>query len=211
MELYDPESAQRGAIAGAASFVVGLVAAVLVAAPSEGDDLFEVSAMGQSEAIPWEDTSSAPEGWKVAGWLYHEAHFASTDVSMDFSGQPGVSQVDISFAMSPSALLHAAPIVLLLAAGYWVVSADVPEQPADAAVHGAHVVAGYLPLAALSVFLLSWEESGSSSGIQGSMSAQPELVSAVFATGIVFPLVIGAAGGVLAASQAGQEADERPA
>lgn len=203
MELYQEDSLKTGAIAGAVAFVTGLLTTVLLASPSEGDEFFEgsASAGGQSatQTLPWQDGSEYPEAWKVAGWIYHEAHFASIDTAYDVSG--GVAnQVDTSssFVMEPSLLVHALPILALGIAGYYVASQQRVDDIEEAASHGAHVVAGYLPLAALSVFVLSWKTSGSSQGFQGSLSAQPELLTGVLFTGMLFPIALGALGGVAA-------------
>lgn len=203
MDLYQEDSIKTGAAAGAVAFVAGLLTTILLASPSSGDDLIDItySAQGQSQSdtLAWQDGSEFPEAWKVAGWVYHEAHFATTDVSFSMSG--GISdQVDVStsFAMEPSLLVHALPIVALGIAGYYVASQHRVDELAEAASHGAHVVAGYLPLAVLSVFVLTWEDTGSSQGMQGSMSVQPELLTAALLTGLLFPIVLGAIGGAAA-------------
>lgn len=196
----DEDQAKSGAIAGAASFVIGLLGAVFLASPSGGDTVFKLSAMGQSSETTWSQMGSAsgsrPESWKVAGWVYHKAHFASIDVSISGLGGMG-NAVDISFAMEPSILLRLLPVALLVGAGFFIAERTDAADTKEAAINGAYVVAGYAPLAVLSVFLLKWEESGSSGSGGGSIAVEPSLFSALLFTGIVFPVVLGAAGGYL--------------
>jgi hypothetical protein len=173
MVEIDGNKVKGGAIAGAAAFVVGLLGSILVVDPSSGDDVFKttVSAMGQSQTstTTWGSlggpNSSKPETWKVAGWLYHEAHFASIDVS--FSGLSSLGNnvsVDGSFVMDVPLLVQLLPVVLLAATGFVLAERWDAESAKQAGIDGAHVVAGYAPIAVLSTFLLSWTESNSSGG-----------------------------------------------
>lgn len=215
MQLFDEDSLVTGAIAGLASFVVGFAATVFLATPEEGDDLFDmtVSVMGQSQSdtLPYEHTAEMPAGWKVAGWIFHDAHFASIDANVDFSGSGMADAADISlsFAAEASGLVQILPFVLLAGAGFFVASRTDAADVVDAATNGAHVVVGYLPLAIASVFLLSWETSESSANMQGEMTAQPELLSAVLFTGILIPVVLGAIGGAIAFQADATSSDER--
>ncbi|AGN01832.1 hypothetical protein L593_09435 [Salinarchaeum sp. Harcht-Bsk1] len=202
----DEAQAKDGAIVGAIAFVVGLIGSVLFVTPSSGDDVFKItaSAMGQtqSQTMTWGSLggsgTSKPETWKVAGWVYHKAHFASIDVN--FSGFSSIGSnvsVNGSFVMDVPLLVQLLPIVLLGAAGFVLAERWDADDPKDAAINGAHVVAGYAPLAVLSTFLLSWSQSSSSSGISASVTVEPALVSALLFTGLAAPLVLGALGGVV--------------
>lgn len=189
----------RGTVAGAVAFFVGIAVALLTARPSEGDDLFRISSGSASRTVQWYDTSAAPADWKVAGWQYHEAHFASVDVSMDIENAPAVDALEATSAMDPTLLLHATPVMLLIGAGLFA-AAGSSVSPVAGILRGGLVTLGYLPPALLSVFLLGWENGGRVAGLQGSVSAHPELLTGVLLTGIAFPVVFGAAGGVIASA-----------
>lgn len=216
------ERLRSGGIAGAVAFVVGLVlASVLESGLTASDyELFRAETVqgtdtglagGSGETMTYGDLAEVssqlpagsnfgqPSSFQIAGWLYHKAHFASVEGAMqlDLSGQS--VEATLAFVGEPSTLLYLLPVVLVGAAGYWVGDQFDADDAREAARDGAHVAAGYGGAALVSVFLLEWSASAeiSQAFVQGTiaMSAGPTLVTAVLFTGILYPAVVGAAGG----------------
>lgn len=202
----DKDQVIEGAVAGVASFVVGLLGAIVLASPGDSDDIFDVtvSAMGMSESSTVTygelggEGASKPETWKVAGWVYHKAHFASIDVGFSGLGDLGGDvSVSASFVMDVPILVRLLPILLLGIAGFVLAERASVEDIQESAITGAHVVVGYLPLALLSTFLLTWEDTSTSGGMEATVTAEPSLVTALVFTGILFPVILGAVGGAV--------------
>lgn len=174
--LTDRLPLKQGAIFGAAAYVVGVVITfVLIQIDSDIDP---------SDS----DLGSALD---ITGWAFYNGHFVDTE----FSGA-GVSETDtiISEASLPEFLYILVPVAVLIGASYLLMQQTYVSEVSDAALNGATLVVGYLPLAVIGTFL--FEASQSAGGV--SISAGPETGSAILLAGIVFPLVLGAAGGFLA-------------
>jgi hypothetical protein len=147
-------------------------------------------------------------GWKAVGWVFYGAH--NVDIQQTVSSDRGsVSQTIGVFDQGVSELGSTVPqvVYLLVPVGVLLGAGYVAYQRADAgrletvqvAAVGATVVVGYLVLAVLGAFL--FEESGGAFGVDASVG--PELATAVVIAGLVYPLVLGAVGAVLANAQDG--------
>jgi len=191
---FDARDLGAGAVAGVASFGAGLVGVVL---------LTPRTAAAVVERFPGSEstTNHLGGGWlgwygpavdrvTIAGWRFYEAHFVSIDATRVSS------RGDSYFEYVPesSALLGLLPLAALLLAGFLLARRAAPATTSEAAFRGAHVLAGYLPLAYLSAILLTFERSIGPGTI---LTVAPVLHEAVLLAGIMFPLVFGAAGGVL--------------
>ena len=121
--------------------------------------------------------------WQGVGWLFYNAHFVNTRID-SFGGTQ--SQSFIGGDGGASVLLYLVPVVLLLAAGVVTARVADADDPAAGATAGAAVAIGYFPLALIGRFLFSY---------QG--SAAPAIVTAILLAGAVYPLALGAVGGVL--------------
>lgn len=92
------------------------------------------------------------------------------------------------------------PMVLLVGAGYVVASRGRLADAADGFKRGATVAVGYLALALLSIVYFVVAANGGAGGGGAGGSGLIDLVLTVLVTGVVFPVVFGGLGGVLAES-----------
>jgi len=172
----------RGALMGAVAYVLGYLLTFLV-----------VSASGSGSS-----GDSPVPGWKVIGWYFYNGHFVNLDVSGQFAGL-AASDLSSLVAASDSAtvqLVYLVPVVALLAAAVILYRQVGPLAEArDAALVGALVVVGYLPLALVGALVTAYTGSISIFGFEvGSVTIQPQLLPAVLLAGVVYPLAFGALG-----------------
>lgn len=122
--------------------------------------------------------------WKVAGWVFYNAHAVPTVFEGLFGGTANFVGGDRGFRV----VLYLVPVVLLVAAGFLVGrSAEVDRvDAANAAVAGATVVLGYGILSLLGLVLF----------VEG--DAHPDYVLSVALPALSYPLVLGAVGASLA-------------
>jgi len=177
--LRDRVPLGSGAVAGAAVYVLGYI---LTYALTSGD-LREsplnrlVEFAGGGDVTP-----------QLVGWLFYNAHFVPAVIDAPIVGG---STNFIAEAEAFSPVLYLIPVFLLVAAGLAVArrygtSADL----SDAALAGASVVLGYLPLALLGIVAFGVSLGESSGG--------PDPILAVGLAGVVYPVVFGAIGAVVA-------------
>lgn len=158
------------------------------------------------------------QGWKVVGWVVYGTHnvplsiagipekalqrgmgipssFSVFDIS---DGRVATSDVELA-ATVPQFLYMLLPVVVLVGAGYVICRlSDVQNSSRfRTAAIGATVVAGYLVPSFLGVLVFTVPQ-----GATGWMLVRPEPGSAVFLMSLLYPLVLGAAGAVLARKQA---------
>ncbi len=173
-----------GLAAGAAAWLAGYALTYLLVAPEIRESTLArvVELFGDGEATP-----------ELVGWVFFDAHLV--DVVVD-AGVLGTETLDLVGGEGGVALLlYAVPPGLLVAAGVAVVRALGRVDPADGAVVGAAVAAGYLPLCAVGAVLARVEAAGA--------VGQPDLLPAVVVAGLLYPAVFGALGGAVAAATAG--------
>ncbi|WP_340100421.1 hypothetical protein [Salinibaculum salinum] len=160
-------------------------------------------------------------GWvKVAGWVFYAAHTVKMEITGFAGDRSGVRTVSLFDGFSeltsltdavPEILYLLVPIVVLAGAGF-VLERRVADQavtaPAAAAL-GASVVVGYLPLAVVGQLFFSHTETGLGGSV--GVTIAPELVPSVLLVGLVYPLVCGTVGAVLAhQTTPSSTADYRP-
>lgn len=152
--------------------------------------------------------------WTAIGWVFYGTHNVRIEMSggtADGLSTERVSVFELEGAVAapvselsstvPRVLYLLVPVAVLLGAGYvaYRVADERRPGPVRAATLGASVVIGYLTLAVAGVFVF---EHSRSLTVQGraalSFSAGPDLVWAVGLAGLVYPLVLGAIGGLLA-------------
>lgn len=147
-------------------------------------------------------------GWvKIAGWVLYAAHTVKMEIT-GFAGDSsetrtvslfdGFSDLTNLTDAVPEILYLLVPIVVLVGAGYGLTRrvTDPGASAPTAAALGASVVAGYLPLAVVGQILFSHTESGLGGNV--GVTVAPEFVTSVLLVGLVYPLVCGAVGAVLA-------------
>lgn len=129
--------------------------------------------------------------WQGVGWLFYNAHFVRTRIPG--LGGPRSENFIAAGDDGTLTLLYLVPVVALFAAGFAVVtlgSDDEADELATGAVDGAAVVAGYLPLAVLGLFVFAYSI--------GDGSIEPDPIASVFLAGIIYPVVFGGLGGAVA-------------
>lgn len=170
-----------GAIAGVIAWLLGYVFTFLIAGPEVQDS----TAQRFIEAVQGE-----PSTYEMVGWVFYNAHFVDTV----FVGIPLVGDQTTNAIGSEggvSMLLYLIPVGLLLAAGLAVGRFSGSESPTDGAFAGLTVVPGYLVLTLLGLFVFEVTIGGA--------TGRPAQLEAVVIAGILYPVILAAAGGVLAA------------
>lgn len=128
--------------------------------------------------------------WKMVGWVFFNAHFVDIVVEGPFGG--AVNFIGGEDGFTP--LLYVVPPLLLFAAGLAVGRYyGAGDDTVGAALAGVTPVVGYGILSVVGVFLFSTQEP--------SIGLDP--VTGVLLAGIVYPVVFGAIGAVVAGLTAG--------
>ena len=170
-----------GAIGGAVSFVVGYLLTLLVVAVIEAEDSSENLA-------------------EFAGHLYYNAQFVAVESSVDGGGGAFGAQLaqefnyltDGDFSQTldaPVILYHLIPVIVLFAGGYAIARSADARELQEGAIAGATVALGAVVLALVGTFVFSFNSGG--------VTTSPVLVEGVLLAGIVFPGLLGAAGGAV--------------
>lgn len=147
-------------------------------------------------------------GWvKVAGWVFYAAHTVKMEIT-GFAGDrsgtrttslfDGFSELTNLTDAVPEILYLLVPIVVLVGSGFVLVRRVTGSgaSATTAAALGASVVVGYLPLAVVGQLVFSHTETGLGGSV--GVTVAPELAPSVLLVGLVYPLVCGTVGGVLA-------------
>jgi len=132
------------------------------------------------------------------GMLFYNAHFVDTVLTGEALGETGTSSENVlrnATTQLPEAAYFAVPVVVLVVAGFAAVRLGSRlTAPADGAVGGSLIALGAFPFSILGV--LVFETTGSFLFVDG--SAAPDLVTGILLVGIVYPVVFGGVGGLLA-------------
>lgn len=126
--------------------------------------------------------------WIGIGWYYYNAHFVSTLVP-GFGGTRAENFIAAADGGALSLLYILPPAVLLVSSAVTVGRAEASTR-LNAAVAGGSVTLGYLPLCIVGMFVFVYSV--------GEATVRPDGVTAVLLAGIVYPVVFGGLGGVLA-------------
>lgn len=172
-----------GTAAGAVAYVAGYLVAYITLRDEAQEQLsgfnFIADLFG-GDPIP---------AWQAVGWVFYNAHFVDTEVP-SFGGTRLVNF--IAESDGGMTFMYAVPPLFLLAAGFAVAYAVEAPTPAEGAAVGALTTAGYLPLALVGLFLFAYEI--------GDGAVAPDPITGVLLAGIIFPAVLGAAGGAAASA-----------
>ncbi|MCG1003756.1 MULTISPECIES: hypothetical protein [Halobacterium] len=171
-----------GAAAGAVAYVLGYLVTYLWQGSTVGEQLEGYNAIVElfgGDPIPT---------WKAVGWLFYNAHGVSFTVPTFGSGQATQNLISNGDA---SMLLYLVPAVAVVLAGFVVARYANASDAAAGAQAGASVLAGYVVLAAVGLFVFEYAAGGS--------AIHPEYALGVLLAGLVYPAVLGAVGGVLGA------------
>ena len=143
------------------------------------------------------DLPSVAEG---VGWVYFAMH------GVPLVGAGTVSEAPVSRSVTASQLRDAwlllVPVALLVFAGFLLARAGggAAGGCTRAAIDGAAVVLGYLPVAGVTLLVSRWEGAGEAFGRAYDVVVGPDLAAGVAIAGLAYPLVWGAAGGLLASA-----------
>jgi len=171
------------AVAGSAAFVLGYVLVYALTISTVQESLLT----GIAEAFGDEGAD-----WKIVGWLFFNAQFVTTTITVDlgFLGG-GTDAVNfIAESDSLSAILYVIPPALLTVAGLAAARLDGATETARALRLGPSVALGYLPLSLVGAVLFSVSVGEGSGG-------SPTLLTAVVLAGVVYPVVFGTLGAVV--------------
>ncbi|KAA9410512.1 hypothetical protein EGO51_12105 [Haloarcula hispanica] len=172
-----------GALAGAAAFVLAYVLVYALSISTVQDALLT------NIAESFGDDRAA---WKIVGWVFFNAQFVTTTVTVNIPFLGGTSAVNfIAENESLSPILYLLPPAVLTAAGIATARIDGTTDLSRAVRVGPAVVLGYLPLAALGAVLFTVSAGDSGQGA-------PTLLTAVVLAGIVYPAVFGTVGAAIA-------------
>ncbi|MFC7028752.1 hypothetical protein ACFQJ5_16260 [Halomicroarcula sp. GCM10025324] len=174
-----------GAVAGLVAFVLAYVFVYALTISTVQESLLTglVEAFGDENAA-----------WKVVGWIFFNAQFVTTTVTVDVPLLGGTEAVNfITESDSLSAVLYVIPPALLTAAGLAIARLSGVTDVGDALRAGPAVALGYLPATVIGALLFTVSVGQNSGG-------SPTLLTAVVLAGLVYPLVFGSLGAVVGAA-----------
>ncbi|WP_255149072.1 hypothetical protein [Halorarius halobius] len=165
-----------GAVAGVAAWVLTYLFTYVLTSSD-----IENSFLAQFSDIPT---------WKIVGWVFYNAHLATTNFDVGFvSGTTNTIGGDGGF----TPLLYVVPPVLLFIAGLAVGRySGATDDTVRTAVAGATPVIGYGVLSVVCVFLFATE------------NVTPDPITGILLAGVLYPVLFGALGAVVAGLTAGQ-------
>jgi hypothetical protein len=170
----------ESAAAGIVAWVLGYVFTyLLVATDLESSPLNRFVEFFEGESATYE----------LVGWVFYNAHLV--DISYTGIGVFSPPRNFVGGEDGFTVLLYLIPPALLIVAGLAIGRYQGVTEPNGGAITGALVTPGYLILSIVGTFLFSVSV--------GDASGAPDLIPAVFIAGLVYPVVFGAIGGVLAA------------
>lgn len=126
---------------------------------------------------------------EALGWGFYNVHRTDITASTGGTTVESINYFDVVDQLDP-AIFYVVVAVVLLLAGY-VVASRVPDRLSDqeAALSGASLAVGYLPLLAAGTFLFEAEDAGVTVG--------PELGTTLLFWGLLYTVVCGGVGGYL--------------
>jgi hypothetical protein len=173
------------AVAGLVSWAIGYVLTyVLVSSDIRQSSLNQFAeTFGDGDAT-----------YELVGWVFYNSHFVDVVIDAGFFGSSTANFVGGEDGFTT--LLYVIPPVLLIAAGLAIGRYQGVTGANDGAIAGALVLPGYLVLSVVGGFMFRVEAAGA--------SGEPDLLPLIVLAGIVYPLVFGAIGGVIAALTASE-------
>lgn len=174
----------RGAVGGVAAWLFGYLVVYIWKGQVVAETLEGVGFISQllgGEAVPT---------WKGVAWLFMNAHFVAAKAPTVMGGTQTVNLVT---AEDGPTVLLVLPALVLLVAGFAVAFGRVSgSDPIAGAKAGATLVLGYLPFSIGAAFVASHTLGDTDAAIA------PDPVTAILLAGVVYPVVFGAIGGVVA-------------
>lgn len=135
--------------------------------------------------------SGAFTDWRWVGWILYHGQFVPLDVSAGSASAGAATLVETGLGdrsnVVPALLLS---VAVALLAGFLLARARDPADPDAAVGTGASLVVGYLPPAVLGVVVFGGT-------LPNGVHVRPSPLVAPIVTGVVFPAVVGAVGGLI--------------
>jgi hypothetical protein len=186
-----------GAVAGFLTFFVGFLLTYLL----------------KSGQVSSQQFGGGPSTEHYVSWLFFKMHNVGHEASVSLGSRSRSEAFDPSTWAIWEDWLFAVPPALLLVAGLAVGALWADGRARSGALYGAALVLGYLPMALVAGLFADYSDSEASLAGTVSVSAGPKLPEALALAGIVYPLVFGVLGGVVAGvlSRSGGDGAERNA
>lgn len=148
------------------------------------------------------------EAWRGVGWAYYGAHNVDIVVTSTVGGRSGTTTLELfGEASEVTNLADTVPVVvyllvpvLVLSGASYVLVRTVDERPTTVgtAALGATVAVGYLLCVVVGRVLFTYSASSTFFGQEVTVTVVPELWPTVALAGLVYPLLFGAIGAVVA-------------
>ncbi|WP_353634271.1 transporter [Halobacterium sp. NMX12-1] len=170
-----------GAVAGVVTYVLGYLVTYLWQSSNVQEQLEGFNVIAEflgGDPIP---------AWKAVGWLFYNAH----GVGFTVPSLGGQTTRNLVAGGEASMLLYLVPAVAVVLGGFVLARYANAADASAGAQAGAMVVAGYAVLAVVGLFVFEYAAGGS--------AIHPEYALGVLLAGVVYPVVLGAVGGVLGA------------
>jgi len=158
-------------------------------------------------ALPVQMAATTPETPRLVGWLVYRAHLVPIEYDIqgtlsDAHGTVRAGEVPVvlerlAAALEPGVLV-AVPVAMLFVCGFYAAIELDAYGPRVGGVAGATVVVGYLLAVTAAVVVTDWRVSQSLIDTTVTVAIGPAEWRAVALAGVVYPLVGGAVGGVVA-------------
>lgn len=132
----------KGAVVGAATYVVAYIGTFLLITFDSGADIETVT------------TEFGTSQMNVIGWIFYGAHYSDLEISAGTTLRSENILSGSTLAI-PKVVYFAVPIVLLAIAGYIVASRSENYSTKASMIAGSSVVAGYLPLVFLGTYIFT--------------------------------------------------------
>lgn len=172
----------QGSVAGLLTWVLGYLFTYLITAG-------EIRESDLNQFL--EFINEEPATYDIVGWIFYNAHFVDTTFeNVPFFG----AESFVGGEDGVTALLYVIPPLLLIGAGLAMARYNGARDANSGALSGLSVVPGYLLPSIAGVFFFEVT--------LGNASGAPDLVSGIFLAGLVFPVLFGALGGVIAGTTA---------
>ncbi|MFP9191590.1 hypothetical protein [Natronosalvus vescus] len=178
---------KEGALGGVGAFVAGYVLTYLLV-------------MVDSE-LEYTDESSA---FELIGTVFYNAHFVDAEFVFAsgtvFEGTRRLNIIAEESTQFPEPVFYLVPVAILFGVGALIAHRSLPAAATgvEGAKAGASVVVGYLPLAVVGSVLFEATAEFEILGETIRSTFGPDMLMSIIFVGLVFPLVLGAAGGFLA-------------
>lgn len=169
-----------GIIGGVAAYVIGYLATYVAVARDVERSLRPVD-------VILDLLAAEPIGtWRVVGWVFYSAHFVRTELVGGFGPVQVTRSVDIVGEVGGEMLLlYLVPVLVLVITGVVVAIVAPAREVSPGALAGASVVLGYALAVAVGLVAFSYANNG------------PDPVTGMALAGIVYPILLGAIGGIV--------------